>query len=242
MKRAILGICAALLICGCVAEKEEQYQEIRLMVSGVIGTKSAGDAVNAMVPTGVATLRLQGVDVATRVYDVAAGESVRVPLGVYRVSGAYVPTEVGRACYSSLFYEPSYVVSGDIVVQSGVGEYSVGAQYDCFAVVVDYGDAARVEHSNGADAFVALSTLKREGDYGVVFMQSQSASLAWYLRVFPQDEAGREMRQYILARSGGAGKVAVEDGKWYLLSTREVDKEDGVIGVILPGWQQGEVE
>lgn len=232
----------ALLVCGCATEKEEQYQEIRLMVSGVIGTKSAGDAVNALAPTGAATLRLQGVDVATRVYDVAAGESVRVPLGVYRVSGAYVPTEVGRACYSSLYYEPSYVVSGDIVVQSGVGEYSVGAEYDCFAVVVDYSDVASVQHSNNGSDFTVFTTLKREGDYGVVFMQSQSASLAWHLRVYPQDEAGREMRQYVLARSGGSGRVAVEDGKWYLLTTREVDKEDGIIDVILPSWQQGEVE
>lgn len=244
MRRWLL-LAVLALAWGCTAsEKPAELQEIRVRVSGVtsgsIGTKSVQDALAGTLPSGSPTLTLRSTEVSSRVYTVHGSESVSVPVGVYEVSGGYEATSVGTAAGNKLYTEPSFSAAGEIEVVSGVDTYEVSGEYNCYAVAVDKTEVSKVtQYYTGASGYNELKSMKTVGDVAIIYVKV-SYTEPWYLNIYPVDEANQEVRQYILSpKSGQSGTVFVETGRWYLLSPRDVEKQEGAIGVDLPGWSEG---
>ena len=248
MKRVVLMIAVAVLGWGCTAQRDADvvYQDVELRVSGVrsgeIATRSVADVLDATAPSGIPTLRLESVDVSTRVYSVSPGESVSVPVGRYRVSGNYTGEKVGTANGNGLYQEPSYAVSGEIDVVPGVSQYTVSAAYDCAAILVSEESVSRVTHYyEGASDYVDLAVFKHVGGYGVLYMRL-AYNINWYVRVYPQDVVNQESRLFnLVSGKVQSGTVFVERGRWYLLSPSDVERQEGDIVIDLPDWSEGAV-
>ena len=105
----LVMVALAGMVMGCSKHSEPVMQEIRIGIgnvqSGSMATKGVADALSATAPSGIVQLSLQGVDVTSRRYQVAADGSVSVPVGRYSVKGAYKPTALGTAVFNSVYGE-----------------------------------------------------------------------------------------------------------------------------------------
>ena len=247
MRKLIYVFAAAALGWGCTAHQADvPMQEIRLSVEGVatgqMATKAVGDALAATAPTGDAVVTLTSPTVSTRVYTFSVGEAVSVPVGKYNVSGGYSGVQVGGMAGNKLYGEPSYSLGGQITVVEGVDSYVVSASYNCAALVFDESVVDKVEHwANGASGFSEGTFWQSVEGYSLVYAKL-SYDLDAILHVYPKDETESEMKEYRLCSSERQnGKVFVEPGKWYLFGPANVDKQEGNIGIDLPGWTEGGV-
>lgn len=235
------------MVMGC---SKEELQEIRIGIgdvrSGEIGTKagSVSEALAATVPTGTVNLVIAGVDVPSRLYYAAQGESVMVPLGRYRVTGQYRPTTLGTVMSNKVWNEPGFDVSGEITVAQGVVEYSVPAEYVCWALVLDRDKCEKYMHRPTWDAdWTDVGWMKVVGDYAVMYVgmdNTLTSARPYRLRAVPSDVESQEAADYaVVTEWASSAYVNVEAGKWYRFGARDVTFESGTIGVTLPEWEQG---
>lgn len=243
----LVMVALAGMVMGCSKHSEPVMQEIRIGIgnvqSGSMATKGVADALSATAPSGIVQLSLQGVDVTSRRYQVAAGGSVSVPVGRYSVKGAYKPTALGTAVFNSVYGEPAYSISQEIEVREGVSEYAVQAGYDCFALVIDYSECEKYQWKPWGGTYQDLSWLKRTGDYGVAYFGMESTWSAgessFTLLAVPAEPETKESAEYILSHRTENGVVKVETGKWYKFGPRDVSFQSGGIGIDYPEWGAG---
>jgi len=254
MRRALV-LAAVLLVaagCGVVEEREvDVVLRVGSVRSGELGVKASdgeiGAAVAAVVPSGSAGLTLQSTDVSSRRYYVSSGQEVRVAVGRYRVSGSYEKEQkVGTLGQNAVVDEPIYVVPDqEIVVEEGVGEYVVDAQWACWALVLDRDLVAGYKQRE--DRMGTWRSIEfGGGELEVLFVGS---SVSWneistlYLRSEPADEENYEAKEYRLVNrdnNQGSGATRVRDGYWYVLGPTGVTFQSGTIGVTYPEWRKGE--
>lgn len=236
------------MVMGCSKHVEPvKMQEIRIGIgnvrSGSLETKSVNDVLGGTAPTGVVELSLRGVDVATRSYRARVGESMSVPVGRYKVTGSYEPTVQGTAVFNAVYQEPSYSISQEIDVQEGVSEYSVPAEYNCFAMIIDYNECAKYRWKGWGGEFSDLLWMKRVGDFGVAYFSTQNrwsaGESSFTLLAVPADTERKESAEYLLLHESSINGVKVQSGKWYKFSPVDVTFQEGGIGVELPEWGAG---
>lgn len=253
MRRVVWVVCVALLVgCEVMDEKEvDVVLRVGSVRSGEIGVKAAdgeiGAAVAAVVPSGAAGLTLQSLDVSSRRYYVSSGQEVRVAVGRYRVSGSYEKEQrVGTLRNNAVVDEPIYVVpEQEIVVEEGVSEYVVNAQWACWALVLDRDLVSGYkQREDRLDNWREIAF--GSGDLEVLFVGS---GVTWdeiatlYLRSEPADAENYEAKEYRLVNGDnnqGAGATRVRDGYWYVMGPTAVTFQSGAIGVVYPEWRKGE--
>jgi len=245
-------LCVLLAGCGAVEEREvDVVLRIGSVRSGEIGVKAGdseiGAAVAGVLPTGSASLTLQSLDVGSRRYYVRSGQEIRVAVGRYRVSGSYEKEQkVGTLRNNPVVDEPIYVVpEQEVVIEEGVGEYVLNAQWACWALVLDRdlvsGYSQRETRTeNWRD--VAFGG----GDLEVLFV---GTGVTWdeistlFLRCTPADAENYEAKEYRLVNGDsnqGSGATRVMNGYWYVMGPTAVVFQSGVMGVVYPEWRKGE--
>lgn len=244
----------ALLVCGMLAgcaENGIEMQIVRLEVGGVrsgsIGTKSAEDVLGATAPDMDITLVMTGVEVSERRYEVVPGQEVVVPVGRYRVEGQWRGTRLGEVRNCAVWDRPSWKVSQEVNVVAGTAEYAVSGQYECFALVIDYGECSGYKSRVSGDAgWSDFAWMQREGDWGVAYVHMPGLSGftwtwddPWWVRAVPVDVIEHEARDWRFVTQNVQGGVHPEAGKWYLLSPTAVTLQSGSIAVSLPEWVRG---
>ena len=256
----LLILASALVAVACSVReggvRNDESVSVRFYVSGVrsgeLVTKGSVEdsaveaALAATGAQGMPELSLQSLEVGSRRYTVAVGEQVSIPVGSYSVSGRYVPGQVLATVHDNGVYrEPEYVVSAEVEIRDGVTSYEVPASYDCWALVVDRSEVSSVKWK---EAFLqdwrTLSVPEAAGGLGVLYV---STAVSWdvaaptYWRFEPVDDVNNEAREWtIVSRNNNNGHMVAKAGRWYLFGTRELERSEGEIGVVLGGWQKGE--
>ena len=248
-----VAVLVALAMGGCRRSGEPE-QEVVFRLSGVrtgaIEVKSASDSlVNVVLgmrePNGTPELSLQSTSVASRRYTVAVGRAVSIPVGTYQVSGRYTPTQKLYSLQGNGVYEePVYKVSSEVTVREGVDSYEVAAEYDCWALVVDGSDVSRVDYkAERAMSYATMDLPVVSEGVSVVYVDLQYSwdtyqPTCW--KFFPVDEVDYETREYeLVTKEPKDTQFQVRAGRWYMFGTRAVDRQEGEIGITMPGWQKG---
>lgn len=230
---AVLGL-VGLVAAGCsrMERNEVVMQRVAFGVSGVISGRietKGGDVKGAFqetAPTGKIGLELQSIDDPSFAIDIEEGEYLLLPVGKYRLRGAYEAQIVGEVGGHAQACEPMYSVDEVVDVVKGEDYVVLQGQYECFALVVDYTESERYEVAGEAIAMVP------SGDYGVTYVSTREAGLSWELSVVPKDKVNYGVTVFQMG--------AQESGKWYCYSAVKKETLDGYFWVGLPEWQAGE--
>lgn len=250
--KKIMIIAVVLLAASCAKEAQTAYQTISFRLGDVQSgemTKVSADAVleaiSATTPSSSpdVLLTLKSTTNPARVYSVSSAGSITVPVDKYTVTGNYV-TEIKATGYQARYYsEPSFNVSSEVDVVSGVTEYVIPVTYTCAALVIDYTTTKGYEHRNASNADVALGCLTRVGDVGIAYFTCTyewTSRSPYRITAKPVDEAGHEAKTYSLTTVSSSDGVLIESGKWYCFGPSEVDKESGSFVFSMPGWEAGQ--
>lgn len=252
--RNIIAATVALgLIAGGCGEAQYDQPEGRVVIrvggvsSGYLPTKTDAGAAAAIIattaPTGTPTLTLQSTSNAARSYEVRPGVPVSLPYDTYTVAGRYVPTKKGDTLRGAVYGEPRYRVSATIEVVPDKGEYEVPAEYECFALLIDYATTRRYTHLTANLDPTDFTMFTTSGDMGIayIYVSSEWAQYRNRITAYPTDEAEHEPTEYALVTNRNYDGYYVENGKWYCFSPAHVATESGALGVVLPEWEAGQL-
>lgn len=237
--------------CGEANPDQPQGGEVLITIGGVasgdLATKTDGDAVATIIkttaPTGTPTLSLQSTTNAARSYTVTPGVPVNLPYDTYTVTGRYVPSKRGDTMRGAVYAEPRYKVAATIEVVPDKGEYSVPAEYECFALVIDYATTKRYTHLTSNMDTVDFTLFATSGDMGIayIFVSSEWGQYRNRITAYPTDEAEHEATEYALVTNRNYDGYYVQNGKWYCFSPAAVETESGALGIELPEWEAGQL-
>lgn len=245
MKRlATILLLAALVAC---TKQPAPLASVVFSVGGIqtgdIATKGgAAELLAATAPTGFPMLTLTSTTNAARKYTATIGEPVALPLDTYNITGTYSPATTQTLFRSKAMAEPRYKISTTITISEGTTSYTLPATYDCFALIIDYSQAARYDYYDQTTSWTTINAFTDADGYGVAYINvtDWSGSLTFNMRVYPVETAEHEMAAYVLANKTTSGCTLVENGKWYVFSPNAVSKQSGDLGVTLPEWTAGQ--
>lgn len=227
---------------GCAKSQTEQTITINIggVRTGAI-SKGATDILSATAPSALPTLTLTSDD-GEHTYEVAPGTPLSVRLGTYSVRGEYV-TDASKSIpsFGFAYAEPRYRVSSSIVVAEGTTEYEVDAIYDCWALIIDYTTTEKYSATKSSDTdYTDVACFTRVGDYGIAYIWKGGASAKNKCKILatPLDTETYDATAYTISWNGTEG-IVVQNGRWYLFSAGEAERESGDFGVNLPEWEAG---
>jgi hypothetical protein len=207
-KKAVAAVAAAATLAACSQmQMPSAEREITLSLSGVrtgqMLTKGPLDVLAQTLPTKMPTLTLQSKTVPERRYTMTPGVPAPVALDSYTVTGTYLPNEEGKVFGGSAYATPPFSVNAEITVTEDVSEYSVGAAYDCFALVLDESTTEKYRIRGYAGAMMDLAWVYGSDGYKVVYLKGEFLD-AVYLQqntFDPIDSAcSSERQRYVFAK------------------------------------------
>ena len=245
MKKICLLLAVMLSVFSC-QKASTLSREVRFSLPFLSGDLTKADlaeietALSAANPTTAPYNTIQSTSVEARHYTCRVGQSVTLPLDTYSVTGTYAP-EVGLQKFRGLTIanEPTYVISETIVVTEDSDVFTLGAEYKCFALVLDKSVSKSYSLVNTGGALSPVSAYVTTGDVSVCFGVASSATGSYSLTVAPVDNVNYEPTTIGLGFGGGSGAVALEYGKWYSFSADAAITSSGNMGVNFPTWVNG---
>ena len=232
------------------AQEDPQLVEVTFNLSGVRTgdlTRAAtnadiADAIAATLPTDI-TLTLTHLTKGGE-YSVALGEKVVLPVGAYSVVYRHRPTPTayinGSANYTTA--APVFDISQEIEVEAGVSDYSVTAQYDCFAVAADASVTAKVLYYDG-NGTEQILRFKESGDVLLIFAHGDWTPSPLRLVYIPLDETRYERTTFDLyttkADANAYGGIFAQPSKWYWFSPGAATTMQSGMFVDYPAWTSG---
>lgn len=245
-----LLLAASLVACSKETPKEVEVTFNLGVQSGPMtraGNEGVYEALSITAPPAPFYLDARSTEDNSLSYSMVTGEPLTMTVGEYEVTGAgYGPT-IEKANNGTLYYWPYWEVDEMVDVSVDATEYTVQANFKCFALVFDRSEVARVElfvpsrgcvdlRMNGSDDYWVLYATPDEG-----FEWSSSNSL--HLYVHPVDELHYQMRAFYIGNvTGGQSHddyVNATFGYWYKLSPCEVTETSGAMWISFPEWQEG---
>lgn len=244
-KKAVAVVATAATIAACAPmQMTTAEREITLSLSGVrtgqMPTKGPLDVLAQTSPTSLPSLTLQSKTVPERRYTITPGVPASVALDSYTVTGTYLPNEEGKVFGGAAYATPPFSVSAEITVTEDVSEYSVGAAYDCFALVLDESTTERYRIRGYAGSMVDLAWMGGKDGFKVVYIKGEWSFPALSLKALPADPVNYEAASYDLVSDPFASGVLVKCGKWYAFGPDGVQTSEGGIEIGMPGWEAGQ--
>ena len=243
-KKAVAVVATAAAFAACTPMSSPSAErEITLALSGVRAgqmlTKGPLDVLAQTAPAKMPTLTLQSKTVPERRYTLIPGVPAPVALDSYTVTGAYLPNEEGKVFGGSAYATPPFSVNAEITVTEDVGEYSVAASYDCFALVLDESTTEKYRIRGYAGAMMDLAWVYGSDGYKVVYLKGEWTHPALTVTALPADPANYEAASYDLVSDPSASGVLVKCGNWYSFGPNGVQTSEGGIEIGMPGWEAG---
>lgn len=244
-KKAVAVVATAAALAACAPmQMPSAEREITLSLSGVrtgqMLTKGPLDVLAQTLPKKMPTLTLQSKTVPERRYTMTPGVPAPVALDSYTVTGTYLPNEEGKVFGGSAYATPPFSVNAEITVTEDVSEYSVGAAYDCFALVLDESTTEKYRIRGYAGAMMDLAWVYGSDGYKVVYLKGEWSHPALSLKALPADPANYEAASYDLVSDPSASGVLVKCGNWYAFGPNGVQTSEGGIEIGMPGWEAGQ--
>lgn len=243
-KKAAAVVATAATLAACAPmQAPPAEREILVSLSGVRSgqmlTKGPLDVLAQTAPAKLPTLTLQSKTVPERRYTMTPGVPAPVALDSYTVTGTYLPNEEGKVFGGAAYATPPFSVSDEITVTEDVSEYSVGASYDCFALVLDESTTEKYRIRGYAGAMMDLTWVYGSDGYKVVYLKGEWSFPALSLKALPADPANYEAASYELVSDPSATGVLVKTGNWYAFGPNGVQTSEGGIEIGMPGWEAG---
>lgn len=235
----------ALVVAGC-SKANDELVAVTFQVGGIrtgeIATKAGPeDILAATAPTGEMSLKINSTTNTARRYTAKPGEAVLLPADTYQVTGTYTPTTAVEVWRGIAYKEPRYRVSTTINVTGANETYTLPAQYECFAMIIDFTESEKYAHTNAGTTIEDVTQWAVQGDYGVLYVYARAAwdsSMPYNVMAYPKDLALGEVKTYHLIMNGTDG-TPVEYGKWYCFVPGQVERLSGTIVTDFPTWERG---
>ena len=248
MKRLTLILLAFLPLLACMKQTPPAGSvDVTFNLGGVrtgsIATKGSVDAIlTATAPPGALQLTITSTTNASRIYHANIGQAVNLPIDTYHVTGEYIPQVAVAVWHGNAYQEPRYLVDAQLTIQEGQDSYTLEAQYNCFALVIDFAECAKYGHTNSKSSPEDITAWAMQDGMGVLYVNciaAWTATSGYTIYAYPVDTAEKEMQAYTLVMAG-AGGYPVEYGKWYCFTPAEVDKQSGSLSTSFPAWVPGQ--
>lgn len=195
--------------------------------------------INARLPESV-TLVLQG-QTNGKTYNVTTGQAQSIPSDTYTIKGgSYNGEVIGKAVSAAgaaISDTPAIKVSTNaLTITDEETNYTVSADYNCFALVCD---KTIVDNVTFTDAWGSEHTIPfvTENDTMVIFAQGEFSTNPLMLKVTPKDTDTYKVTEYTIRTDGGTQKAT--KGKWYKIEPTTNGKQPKLISYDLPTMTHG---
>ena len=230
--------------------KETQYQEVSISINGVqtgrftkASSSSILNVIEEMFPTSGVTFKLTSTTNSSRVYNIALGESLSIPLDTYTVTARYKPYVVGNTFKNGeITQSPRFSVESTITVTSSQSNYVVDAIYQCWALVIDYTVCSKYRHLGYSYSEEDFTYFATSGNLGIAFINGEWTDSPYTITAVPKSTEFHEPKTYSFVSNRNYDGIYVENGKWYCLNPESVATTSGDLSINYPKWTEGSIE
>lgn len=217
--KTVTAMLALAVLAACAREVPARFDV------GFVQSRAGGvaDVLAATMPSGSVELTLTAEGQRSAVV-VQSGESISLQAGDYQVTGLYEPA-VNISTGIAFSGEPRYDVNDVVAVRGGVSRYVVGAQWKCWALVMD----GRVCNGYLCNGIPMGMEGPIDGYYVVYVLDDED----WTLTVLPVDESVFE------ATDVEVKAADMQAGAWYEYRAGRLWQGSG-LAIEFPEWVKGE--
>lgn len=189
------------------------------------------------------SLVIQGTNQTTGTYTVKSGEETQIPVGTYRVSGAFYSGQVGDLINTNCYFtsQPYISINTNITIVEGTTNYSVPATFNSFAFVIDY-DEVKTAQYRDISYLLKNVPFQRFDNIGLVFCQGSYKDIPLQMVITPLDETKYRETDFGFSTNSTTQRYTyVEPGKFYKLHPWAVEASGPIVGLNIPNFEEGVV-
>ena len=239
MKKKLLFAAVLLAVAACNKQAPDTHLvavRFDYTTAGNFPTKGIADAIASTLP---ASLDLTLTDTDGNTWTATTGQTIRLPVGTYSVTGGNEPPVVQQITSSGFRYtthQPIVKVEDTITIEEGVTQYFVDAFYQSFAVGVLPSEVI-VWEATFKGSVDDVDCIKTD-DLWLVFVTGNLTGASCFAPVLTTP-AGKvkQFSIYTNPADANAGGIMAEYGKWYILHPEAY--QSGLLGLNLPIWTEG---
>ena len=231
-----LFLLAVLLIASCTKPLRPGYVEATIgysvLSSGAMTKSEITRLIEGTLPDNIQLTLSKDGNTTT----ITSGEKTELAVGRYAVTAKYVQKKQVSLAGSAVvaLESPSFYIQDSLLIVYNRAEYSVGANYDCFAIVSDLISNAGIKVTGAAEEL----PLKKDGTWGVSFIRGNLSNRNLVFTVMPNP--GYESTSFTASGSYVSGGFIAREGYYYVLRAKQIETvEGGGINYELPNWEGG---
>lgn len=214
------------------------------ITSGDMTKGEVADLILTTIPEGPFTLNVVSTTDATRTYSVKTGDQVTLAYDTYAVRCTYVPQAKDYCWHGNIYQEPRFEINTTIEVKEGTTEVIIPAEFDCWALVIEYAKVKKylIADKNGNFVDLTAMVVDDEGERGVCYLSSTSTwttSSPLRLAAVPRDEENYETKFFTIVSGPNYDGTPITNGRWFSFSPVAVDKTSGSVNITFPSWTSG---